>query len=186
MARPQYAPASYDAVSKTLHWLIVALVFIQYCTKLIPPKTLGVTEGGLDAWHVAVGPSILVLMLVRLAWRLTHRPPPPPRDLAPPLRLLSRATHWAFYGLLILIPILGWVAASGYGVRPWLFGLIPLPPLAGQSKSLGESVGAVHGALAWALLAVILLHVCGALYHALVKRDGVFQRMLPFGHPGAP
>jgi cytochrome b561 len=187
VAQPRHAPASYDAVYKTLHWVIVALVLTQYCTKLISPKTFaGVTEDGLNAWHVAVGPTILLLMLVRLAWRLTHRPPPPPRDLPPSLRLLSRATHWAFYALLIAIPILGWVAASGYGVRPWLFGLIPLPPLAGQSKSLGESVGEVHGTLAWALLAVIALHVCGAMYHALAKQDGVFQRMLPFGRPGAP
>ena len=180
------APRSYDGVYKTLHWVIVALVAVQYFTKLAAPTTFGMTEDGLNAWHVAVGPTILLLMLVRFAWRLTHRPPPPPHDLAPALRLLARATHWAFYALLIAIPILGWIAASGYGVRPWLFGLIPLPALADQNKSLGESVGAVHGTLAWALLAVIALHVCGAMYHALAKQDGVFQRMVPFGRPGAP
>ena len=187
MAESRAAPASYDAVYKTLHWLIVALVLVQYCTKLMSPKTFaGVTEDGLNAWHVAVGPTILLLMLLRFAWRLTHRPPPPPRDLAPALQLLSRATHWAFYALLIAVPILGWVAASGYGVHPSLLGIVPLPTLVGQNKSLGESVGEVHGLLAWALLAVIALHVCGALYHALAKEDGVFQRMLPFGRPGAP
>lgn len=187
MAETRSAPASYDAVYKTLHWVIVALVAIQFFTKLVSPKTFaGVTEDGLNAWHVAVGPTILLLMLVRFAWRLTHQPPPPPRDLAPALRLLSRATHWAFYALLIAVPILGWVSASGYGVRPSLLGLIPLPTLAAQSKSLGESVGGVHRVLAWGLLAVIALHICGAMYHALAKEDGVFKRMMPFGRPGAP
>lgn len=181
------APRSYDAVSKTFHWVIVALVGIQYFTKLASPGVFaGVSEDGLNAWHLSVGPTILLLMLLRLAWRLTHRPPPPPDDLAPALRGLSWATHWAMYVFLLVLPVLGWVSASGYAARPFLFGLIPLPFIAAQSKSLGESAGSVHGALAWVLLATIALHISGALYHAFIKQDGVFQRMMPLGRPGAP
>lgn len=181
------APRSYDGVYKTLHWMVVGLVAIQYFTKLVPPNAFaGASEHALNAWHLAVGPTILLLMLLRFGWRLTHRPPPPPDDLAPALRVLSRATHWAFYVLLTAVPVLGWIAASGFGARPWLLGLIPLPPLAAQSKSLGEFVGGVHGVLALALLALIALHVGGALYHALLRQDGVFQRILPFGRPGPP
>ena len=181
------APRSYDPVYKTLHWLIVGLVSIQFFTELASPGVFaGVTEDGLTAWHLAVGPTILLLMLVRLAWRLTHPPPPPPRDLPPSLRLISRATHWAFYALLLVLPILGWVAASGFGARPSILGLIPLPAIAAKSKSFGEFWGGVHGFVAWVVLALIALHVAGALYHALAKEDGVFQRMLPFGRPGAP
>ena len=118
-------------------------------------------------------------MVLRLAWRLTHRPPPPPADLPRALRLLSRATHWLFYAVLIVLPLLGWAAASAYGVTPYLLGLIPLPALVAQSKPLAETIGSVHGTLALALLALIALHVAGALYHALVKQDGVARRMLP-------
>ena len=97
-----------------------------------------------------------------------------------PLRWLSRATHWAFYAILILLPVLGWTAASGYGATPSILGLIPLPALIARDKPTAEAVGGVHGTLAWVLLAIIALHIAGALYHGLIKRDGVAQRMSPF------
>ena len=171
---------AYDGVAQAFHWSVVALLIAQYFTEWAP-KSLG---GGSDAiadWHLAIGPTILLLMLLRLLWRLTHRPPPPPTDLPVALRLLSRATHYAFYAILIVLPLLGWTAASGFGATPYLLGLIPLPALIAQNKPLAETIGHVHGALALALLAVIALHVAGALYHALVKQDGVLQRMLPHG-----
>ena len=133
---------------------------------------------------LSVSPTILVLTLLRLAWRLTHPAPLPPSDLPPALRLFARATHWSFYVLLIVLPILGWIAASAYGVRPYVAGLIPLPLIAPKDEAFAETVGKVHGAVAVLLLVVIALHVTGALYHALIKRDGVIQRMLPFGKPG--
>ena len=169
----------YDGVAQSLHWLVLLLVVAQYATKLLPAGFASMTEGQRNGWHVAIGPAILLLMLLRLAWRLTHRAPPPPSDLSAPLRLLSRTTHWLFYGLLVVLPVLGWIAASGYGAQVTLLKLVPLPALIGPDKSLAESVGRLHGRLAWALLIVIALHVAGALYHALVKRDGVMRRMVP-------
>ena len=170
----------YDGVARLFHWTVVALLLAQYVSKWIPPKSFSwASEGVLNAWHLAVGPTILLVMLLRLAWRLTHRPPPPPADLPPALRWVSRATHWSFYALLIVLPVLGWVAASGYGANVTLAGLLPLPALVSPDKPLAEAVGEVHGALAWALLALIALHVSGALYHAFVKRDGVVRRMSP-------
>ncbi len=178
-AAPNDVGGSYDAVAKAFHWTIVLLLVVQFLTKLIPTSWAG--EDALNAWHVAVGPSILVLMVLRLLWRLTHRPPPPPADLSPALRLLSRANHWAFYGLLIVLPLFGWASASGYGVTPYVFGVIPLPALIAADKARAEAMGQIHGVLALALLVVIVLHVAGALYHLLVKRDGVVGRMLPGG-----
>jgi cytochrome b561 len=174
----------YDGVSMTLHWLIALLVAVQFCTKAMSPGSFpGATEDALDAWHLAIGPTILLLMVVRLGWRLTHAVPPTPADLSAALRLVSRVTHWAFYGLLILIPVLGWVSASAFRARPTLLGLVPLPMIAPASESLAEGVGGVHGILAWVVLALIGLHICGALYHLLAKDDGVAARMLPFGRP---
>ncbi len=174
---------SYTGVAKGLHWLILALVLIQYVTKLMPPGAM--TKQQLNAWHVAVGPAVLLVMLLRLAWRLTHTPPPAPRDLSPLLQIVSRATHWAFYAILILLPIGGWIALSFYGGRPTLLGLFPLPTLADKNKALGETWGQIHGVFAWVLLALIGLHVLGALYHLVVKKDGVIGRMLP-GEPLSP
>ena len=170
----------YDPVAQAFHWLIVMLLVVQYSTELILPYLLPKTaEDGLVAWHLSVGPTILLLILLRLAWRLTHPPPPPPADLPPWLRLLSRTTHWLFYAILIVLPLLGWTAASAFGAKVYLLGLIPLPALVAPNKPLAETVGSIHGAVALALLALIALHITGALYHILVKRDGVMQRMLP-------
>ena len=186
-----YSPAvaqgrRYDAVAKLFHWSVVALLALQYLTKWVPPKAFPwASEGALNAWHLAVGPTILLLMLLRLAWRLTHRPPPPPADLPAGLQWLSRATHWLFYAILIVLPVLGWMAASGYGATAYLAGLVPLPDLVAQDKPLAETLGSIHGALAWTLLALIALHVSGALYHAVVKRDRVLQRMLPLSRADA-
>ena len=179
---PVTAVRRYDPVARAFHWLVVLLLLAQYTTKLILPFTLPKSaEDSINAWHLSIGSTILLVMLLRLAWRLTHRPPPPPADLPPALRLLSRANHWAFYVVLIVLPLLGWITANAYGVTVYLAGLIPLPALAAPNKAFAEQLGHVHGAVALLLLALIALHVAGALYHALVKRDGVAQRMLPTG-----
>ena len=172
----------YDPVARAFHWLVVLLLVVQYATKLILPFVLPKSaEDGVDAWHLSVGSTILLIIVLRLAWRLTHQFPPPPTDLPPALRLLSRANHWAFYAVLILLPLLGWTAANAHGVTVYLAGLIPLPALVAPDKAFAEQIGEVHGAVALLLLALIALHITGALYHALVKRDGVAQRMLPTG-----
>ncbi len=171
---------SYNSVAQAFHWTIVVLLVVQYTTKLAPVSAgSAATEAGLNAWHLAVGPTILLLMLLRLAWRLTHRPPPPPNDLTLGVQWLSRGTHWLFYGLLIVLPVLGWLAASGFGARATLAGIVPLPALMGKDMTAAEAIGTTHGALAWLLLAVVALHVSGAMYHVIVKRDGVLNRMLP-------
>jgi cytochrome b561 len=169
----------YDGVAKTLHWLIVLLVLVQFGTKLLTPQNSSLTEAELNAWHLAIGPSILAVMLLRLLWRLTHRYPAPPRDLPPPLRLLAAATHWGLYVVPIALTLLGWLSASAYGVTPYLFGVIPLPTLLPTNDATGAAIGRVHWGCALVLLGLIGMHVGGALYHALIKRDGVFSRMLP-------
>lgn len=178
--RPAAGGWGYDGVAKTFHWLVVAMLVVQYSVALvlgwILPKS---AEDSLATWHFSMGSSILVVMLARLAWRLTHKPPPPPQDLSPGLRRLSRATHWAFYAVFIVLPFLGWAAASADGARVSLAGLIPLPLLVPKDDPFGKAMGTVHPVIAITMLAVIALHIAGALYHALVKHDGVIQRMLP-------
>lgn len=170
----------YDGIAQAFHWTVVLLVVLQYATKWLSPAELPfATKQGLNAWHLGIGPAILLLMCARLAWRLTHTPPPAPDDIPFALQFVSRATHWMFYALLVMLPVLGWVAASGFGAGVTLLGLVPLPALIGRDRPLAEAVGSAHGALAWVVLALIGLHVAGALYHALVKHDGVLSRMVP-------
>ena len=170
----------YGSVAQAFHWLVVAMLAGQYSVALwlsyVLPKS---AEGDLVAWHFSLGSSIAVVMVLRLAWRLTHPPPPAPRDLPGSLRLLSRATHWVFYGVFIVLPFLGWAAAAADAARVKLAGLIPLPLLVPKDDPFGKAMQTVHPAIAITLLAVIALHIAGALYHALVKHDGVLGRMLP-------
>ncbi len=170
----------YDGVARVFHWLVVAMLVVQYSVALLLASLLPKSaEDSLVAWHFSMGSSVCVVMLARLAWRLTHRPPPPPADLSPRLRLLSRVTHWTFYAVFIVLPVLGWAAASAHGAQVKLAGLIPLPLLVPKDDPFGKAMQTVHPAIAITLLAVIALHVAGALYHAVIKRDGVLQRMLP-------
>ena len=179
-AEPAGLGQPYDAVSRTFHWLVAALVAAQVTIALVLPAALPESaEDTIAAWHLAVGSTVLLVMLLRLAWRLTHPMPPAPADLPPALRWLARGTHWAFYVVLIVLPLLGWTAANAYGATPQLLGLIPLPRLVAPDKAFAEAVGAAHKTVALLLLVLIALHVSGALYHALVKRDGVIRRMLP-------
>ena len=156
------------------------LVGSQYFTKLASADIFaGVTEDGLDRWHIAVGPAILVVMAIRLVWRLTHRPPPPPSDLPSVVRRIAILTNWAFYALLILIPVVGWISTSKLGERPSLLFLMKLPLLASANMHAGEWWGAIHGWLADLLLVLIGVHIAAAMWHGLARDDGVFARMMP-------
>ncbi len=170
----------YDGVARAFHWLVVAMLIVQYSVALLLASFLPKSaEEALANWHFAMGSSVCVVMLARLAWRFTHAPPPPPADLSPGLRLLSRATHWTFYAGFIVLPVLGWAAASAHGIHVKLAGLIPLPMLGQKDNPIGKAMQTVHPALAVTLLALIALHIAGALYHAFVKRDEVLGRILP-------
>ena len=170
----------YDGVARAFHWVVVAMLVVQYSVALLLASILPKSaEDSLIAWHFSMGSSVCVVMLARLAWRLTHPVPPPPADLSPGLQMLSRLTHWTFYAGFIVLPVLGWAAASAHGAQVRLAGLIPLPMLGTKDNSFGTAMQTVHPIIAVTLLAVIALHIAGALYHAFVKRDGVVGRILP-------
>ena len=169
----------YDGVARSLHWLTVVLVVVQFAIAwTMPDIHRGTAPVGLIAWHLSIGTAILAVMLFRAVWRLTHREPAPPSSLAPALQVISRVTHVALYGLLVALPLLGWANASARGWAVKLFGVIPLPPLAAKGSPVGQSLGDVHQTVAIVLLVVVGLHVLGALYHLIIVRDRTVQRML--------
>ena len=174
------ADGSYTSTAKAFHWLTVALLLVQFgIAWTMPEIKRGTGPTGLISWHLSMGLLILLLIAARLVWRLTHPAPPAPTDLPSALRALSRVTHYAFYAILMVLPLLGWANASARGWAVNLFGGIPLPSLVAKGSSLGMQAGDVHMTLATILLVLIGLHVAGALYHALVLRDRTLQRMLP-------
>jgi cytochrome b561 len=169
----------YSTVSKAFHWIVVSLLIVQFAVAWTMPHVSRATKPvGLVGWHLSIGTAILAVALARLAWRLRDPAPSAGTANAPYLRFLARATHVLLYVILFALPIMGWANASYRGWTVWLFGWIRLPALVPAGSPLGGRMGDLHASLATVFLAVIALHVLGALYHGLVLRDGTLQRML--------
>lgn len=171
------APA-YGVVARALHWLTVLLVAAQFVIGWTMPGVHKDTQPvGLIAWHLGVGATLIAVMVLRVVWRLTHRPAPV--QLPPLLDIASRIGHFFLYVALLLVPLLGWINASSRGWTVRLAGVVPYPSLSRTGSPFGHEMGDVHGILAWVLFALIVMHVVAALFHRFVLRDHVLQRMLP-------
>ncbi|CAM2197288.1 superoxide oxidase [Paraburkholderia kururiensis] len=176
MTNTQHDVGRYDPVARLLHWLIVALVCAQFVLGWTMPEVHRDTQPvGLIALHLAVGAALVAAMVLRIVWRLTHRPPP--ANLSPLLNTVSGATHFLLYAALVAVPLLGWANASSRGWAVELLGAIPLPALSATGSSVGHAMGDIHSALAWVLLVLIGMHVGAALFHRFVLKDRVLQRM---------
>jgi cytochrome b561 len=172
---------NYSGPTKLLHWLTVTLLVIQYAVGwLMPDVHRNMPTVGLVGWHLSIGTAIILLVVIRLVWHWIKPSPPPLQTVSPLLQKLGRATHSLLYILLVAFPLMGWVNASAHNLPLTLFGLIPLPSLAPDSKtSLLHAFGELHSPFTWVLLAVVVLHVMGALYHHLIVKDETLRRMLP-------
>jgi cytochrome b561 len=167
----------FTPLQRLLHWLmaacILAMLFIGVgMVSTVMPKYLT-----LVAIHKPLGIAILALALIRLALRLRYGAPPLPADLPGPIKFAAQASHYAFYALMIVMPLLGWGLLSAAAYPVVLFGGWHLPAILPQSDSLHTLLWDAHFYLAFAFFALILLHVAGALFHALVRRDGVLETM---------
>lgn len=172
--------AHYTGTAKFLHWLILALLIVQFIVAWTMPhigRNTPVTT--LISLHFSIGVVILAVAVVRLLWRVTHGEPEPEDGLPPWQTASARVVHGLLYLLLFVIPILGWVNASWRGMPVALFGA-ELPKLIATRAAGWQWTGDVHGLLSnYVLLALVGLHVLAALYHYFIRRDGVLQRMLP-------
>jgi cytochrome b561 len=183
------AQPRYDGVAMALHWLVAAALVATFPLGLyMAGLPLSPRKLELVSYHKWIGVTVFALMSLRLAWRLTHRPPP-----LPPMpawqRRAAAATHWALYGLLLVIPLSGWLYSSAVGVPTVYLGLWQLPDLVGKDRALAEAFKLAHVSLNFALLALAIVHVAAAIKHHFVDRDGLIARMLPgrahFGSSGS-
>jgi cytochrome b561 len=169
----------YGTTAKVFHWLIVALLIVQYLIGwLMPDIHRGMKPGAAMTFHVSVGMTILALIVLRLAWRLAH-PVAPESSLAPWQRFSSEVMHWLLYVLVLATTITGWLFSSFRGWSISFFYLFPMPMLASDNAAAGKAINGLHQAAEWALLVLIGLHVASALAHVFVYRNRIMQRMLP-------
>jgi cytochrome b561 len=169
----------FTPLQRLLHWLmavcILAMLFIGVgMASTITPKYLT-----LVSIHKPLGIAILALALIRLAVRLRYGAPPLPIDLPGPMKLAAQMSHYALYVLMIGMPLIGWGMLSAAAYPVVLFGSVHLPSILPQGDSLHALLWAAHFYLAFVLFALILMHIAAALFHALVRRDGVFETMAP-------
>jgi cytochrome b561 len=169
----------YGAVAKILHWLIVALLVAQFSVAwTMPDIGRGTQNEGLITVHLSLGAFILLVVIIRLAWRLTHPVPLLTDDVPPWQHRAAQALHALLYAILVALPVMGWANANARGWDVAIFGL-SLPKIMATRSGLGMALGDIHQATAIVLLVVVGLHVLAALYHHFLVRDRVLLRMLP-------
>lgn len=173
-------PARFGSVAQTLHWLVAGLLIVQYTlARIADDLPLGPDKVGTLARHKSVGITILMLAILRLAWRRFDSPPPLP---AMPLwqARTARSTHLAMYALLFAMPLTGWMMSSASNYPVSWFGLVQLPDLIGPDHDVKEALEEVHETLFKVLATIAGLHVAAALKHQFLDRDGLLFRMLPW------
>jgi len=176
--------AIYSPVARALHWITAAAVFVMVPVGLAMTyrgNTLDIWDGVTDALyssHKLTGFLLLWLGVGRLIYRLVHGAPPDEPTLEWWQKAGSHIVHWALYGLLLIVPLLGWVGVSLFPSLT-IFNLFDLPALAAPDEEAAKRVLFVHGWLAILLALLACGHIGAALFHYFVGRDGVLRRMLP-------
>lgn len=168
----------YDALTLSLHWLIALLIAaiyaLGYGRELMPKGDL---RTGFMMLHMSLGLACVMLVGVRISWRLAA-PPPAPIETSRTAHLAARATHLVLYALMILAPVTGLAASWIKGRAVGFFGL-PLPSPFMVDVPFGKVLENVHEFAANGMLALIGLHVAAALGHHYILGDGMLRRMLP-------
>jgi cytochrome b561 len=173
--------AGYGRVAYGFHWLVAALlvivVAIGWAAEVAPLSTP--PRASLLLLHRSIGLAILAAMVLRALWRWRDPPPPLPQTVGRMERALAALTHVALYLVLIAMPLAGYVNAAAADHPASFFGIAAIPPLLPANARLSQIAIAVHLAGQYAAYAFVALHVTGALYHGVLRRDGVLDRMLP-------
>lgn len=180
----QNQPTRYSGTAKTFHW-VLALAIVTlfgvglYMTGLpFSPQRLKLYN-----WHKWAGFTILVLSVLRLLWRVTHRPPQLPEKVLATMpgwqQFAHHAVHFLMYALFFAVPLIGWAYSSAAGFPIVYFGVLQLPDLVSASPELAKAIKPWHAYSAYALAVLVVMHVAAVVKHQVIDRDGLLNRMLP-------
>lgn len=175
------APLRYTQTAVALHWLMAILLVGLFSVGIyMHDLPLSPWKLKVYSWHKWAGVTAFLLLILRLAWRAGHRPPPLPAAMPHWQQAAAHGLHHLLYALMLAIPISGWLMSSAKGFQTVWFGALPLPDLVDKNEALGDMLKGVHMGLNFSLALLVIAHVGAAVKHHLVDRDDVLTRMLPF------
>jgi cytochrome b561 len=169
----------FTPLQRTLHWLMAVCILAMLFIGVGMASTVGPLSLTLVAIHKPLGIAILILAVIRLGVRLRYGAPPLPADLPEPMKLAAHLSHYVLYVLMIALPPIGWAMLSAADYPVALSSSVWLPQILPLSPTLHTALWNAHFYLAFLFFAVILMHVAAAMFHALIRRDGVFDAMGP-------
>jgi cytochrome b561 len=167
----------FSPLQRLLHWLMAICILTMLCVGVGMVSTITPSYLKLVSLHKSLGIAILVLAIIRIVVRLMYGAPSLPKDLPEVLKIAAHLSHYALYFFMIALPLIGWGMMSAESYPIVVFGHVLLPPILPESRTLHAMLWTAHHYLALAFFALILAHIAAALFHALVRRDGVFQQM---------
>jgi len=173
----------WGSIAKCFHWTVAIFIFVEFVlgwTAVSLP--LSPAKLNLFVWHKSIGLLVLLIVMLRLGWRLAGPVPQPPITMPRWQQTASLADHWLQYALMLLLPFSGWIIDSAANIPFRAFWLFSPPRLIGPSKLLEEFGKQAHLILSIGLAGVIVIHVVAALWHHFVARDNVLRRMLAEGN----
>jgi cytochrome b561 len=173
-----YSHGTFSLAARVLHWLMAMLIVSMLVIGIGMVASVSARHSWLLALHKPLGMAILALAIVRLAVRCHRAPPPLPDDLPVIQKWAAHASHWLLYALMIVMPLIGWAMLSAGGYPVMLGKSLRLPSILPDNPVAFAVLRHLHAWLAVLLFATFLMHMAAALYHGLVRRDGVLASML--------
>ena len=170
----------YSPAARVFHWLTAALVLTMIPIGIaIANADLGpAVEDPLYHIHRSIGALVLAITAARLIYRLRNPAPPLPADMPALQKGAALVTHWGLYALLIVQPIVGWIATSAYRAPVLFFWLFELPPIWREDRPFSEATFTVHRSMGIFIAALICVHIAAALYHHFILKDRVLKGMV--------
>jgi cytochrome b561 len=172
------SPTTFSLAARVLHWSMAVLVLAMLFIGVGMVATVAEKHQWLLAIHKPLGIAILLLAIVRLVVRLRRPPPPLPADLPALQKLAALLSHWLLYALMIAMPLIGWAMLSAGGYPVLLGSSLRLPAILPENAMVFAWLRTAHGVLAYLLFLTFLAHMGAALYHGLIRRDGVLRSMV--------